>query len=173
MSNKPITICIEGSDGAGKNTQTNLLLQVLNKNKIKTEMISCPFYECPTAYGITHIIRDDGVQNYNDGIRYVKAAAYAMNRAINIFDKSNEKLNDVLNNGGVMLCDRYTPSNILHIASILDTEEEVNECINFIEDLEYNKFKLPKPDIIIFLDVHPEVSLKNIDNRAIKSRNHL
>lgn len=160
-------IVIEGGDGSGKATQSRLLDQYLRNNtRIPVEKISYPVYEDPSAYCVTRILREDGVIDHEGNLRYIKSAAYAMNRALTFFDKYNTRLYDIIKKKGVVVFDRYTTSNILHIASILDSVEEVNECIDFIQELEYERFKLPKPTQVFYLDVPPEVSMKNIDNRG-------
>lgn len=160
-------IVIEGGDGSGKATQTRLLDQYLrNSTKIPVEKISYPVYEDPSAYCVTRILREEGVIDHEGNLRYIKSAAYAMNRALTFFDKYNTRLYDIIKKKGIVVFDRYSSSNILHIASILDSIEEVNECIDFIQDLEHEKFKLPKPTKVFYLDVPPEVSMKNIEKRG-------
>ena len=167
MRNHSDYIVIEGGDGSGKRTQTELLVQYLrNMTKIPIETISYPVYEDPSAYCVTRILREDGVIDHDGNLRYIKSAAYAMNRALTFFDKYNTKLYDIIKKNGIVVFDRYTTSNILHVASILDSLKEVEDCINFIQDLEYNKFKLPKPTKVFYLDVPPEVSIANIDKRG-------
>lgn len=167
MRNKADYIVIEGADGAGKATQTKLLTQHLkNTTKIPIETASYPVYDDPSAYCVTRILREDGVIDHDGNLRYIKSAAYAMNRAMTFFDKYNQKLYDNIKKNGIIVFDRYTTSNILHIASILDTIEEVDDCINFIQELEYERFKLPKPTKVFYLDIPPEISIKNIDTRG-------
>lgn len=167
MRNHADFIVIEGGDGSGKKTQTDLLSQYLrNMTKIPVESISYPVYEDPSAYCVTRILREDGVIDHFNNLRYIKSAAYAMNRALTFFDKYNPRLYNIIKTNGIVVFDRYTTSNILHVASILDSIEEVDDCINFIQDLEYDKFKLPKPTKVFYLDVPPEISMKNIEKRG-------
>lgn len=160
------SICIEGMDGAGKNTQTNLLVQILKRKGMAVEPVSFPNYQSLSSFGVTEIIQRDGVIDHDDNLKYIKCSAFAMDRAMTIYNKNDTRLYNIIKTGGVLVFDRYTTSNILHVASILDSVEEVDECIAFIQELEYDKFKLPRPDHTFFLDVHPDVSLKNIDTRG-------
>ena len=163
---KLTSICIEGMDGAGKNTQTTLLVQLLKRRNNNVESVSFPNYESLSSYCLTEIIQRNGVIDHNDNLKYIKCSAFAMDRAMTIFNKNDTRLYNIIKTGGTLVFDRYTTSNILHVASILDSVSEVDECIEFIQDIEYNKFKLPKPDHVFFLDVHPDVSLKNIETRG-------
>lgn len=167
IQNKPFkSICIEGMDGAGKNTQTNLLVQVLKRRGENTVSVSFPNYESLSSYPVTEIIRNDNIHNYEDNLKYIKCSAFAMDRAMTIFNKEDTRIYNIIKTGGTLVFDRYTTSNMLHVASILDSVKEVDECIQFIQELEYERFKLPKPDHVFFLDLHPDVSLQNIEKRG-------
>ena len=163
---KLTSICIEGMDGAGKNTQTNLLVQLLRRQGLDVETVSFPNYQSLSSHAVTEIIQRDGVIDYDNNLKYIKCSAFAMDRAMTIYNKNDTRLYNIIKTGGVLVFDRYTTSNILHVASILDSVKEVDECIAFIQELEYERFKLPKPDHVFFLDVHPDVSLKNIETRG-------
>ena len=67
-------------------------------------------------------------------------------------------------NGGVILSDRYVTSNIIYQMSKLP-KEEWNSFIDWLNDFEYEKLGIPKPDLVIYLDVEPEVSQKLIEKR--------
>ena len=47
---------------------------------------------------------------------------------------------------------------MVHQASKLETEKEKCEFIDWLCDLEYDKMGLPRPDLVLFLDMPPEVS---------------
>jgi dTMP kinase len=72
---------------------------------------------------------------------------------------------ELLEKGFNIICDRYTTSNILHMSANLTNEMNIEKYINWIEDLEYYELGLPKPDKVIYLDVTPEVSMKNMMKR--------
>lgn len=64
----------------------------------------------------------------------------------------------------MILSDRYATSNIIYQMSKLDKSEWDN-FIEWLEDFEYNKLSVPKPDKVIYLDVKPEVSQKLMSKR--------
>ena len=45
------------------------------------------------------------------------------------------------------------------------SKEKWDSFIEFQEDFEYNKLAVPKPDLIIYLDVEPDVSQKLLSKR--------
>ena len=70
--------------------------------------------------------------------------------------------------GGIIISDRYVSSNMLHQASKIESKKDKIKFINWLFDLEYNIYKIPKPDKVIFLNMPIEYSselLKNRDNR--------
>ncbi|HPL53307.1 MAG TPA: thymidylate kinase, partial [Bacillota bacterium] len=71
-------------------------------------------------------------------------------------------------NGGIVLADRYTTSNMVHQASKIDDESERNEYLNWLWDLEFVKLGLPIPDIVIFLDVPTLITNNLISKRYNK-----
>ncbi len=71
------------------------------------------------------------------------------------------------NEGGIIIADRYTTSNMVHQASKMDICDR-EEYLNWLADYEFNLFKIPKPDCVIFLDVPIEFSEKLMENRKIK-----
>ena len=59
--------------------------------------------------------------------------------------------------GGIVLADRYTTSNAIHQLSKLP-EEQWEGYLSWLYDFEFEKLALPAPDLVIFLDMPPEVS---------------
>ena len=58
-----------------------------------------------------------------------------------------------------ILFDRYTPSNMIHQSTRIQNQQELDVFLEWLEDFEYNKLKLPKPDKILFLDMPVEYSM--------------
>ena len=70
--------------------------------------------------------------------------------------------------GGLILSDRYTTSNAVHQGSKL-SDEELPAFFAWLSDLEYSKMGLPKPDLVIYLDVDLETSLSRMRRRQEKT----
>ncbi|WP_010324681.1 dTMP kinase [Marinobacterium stanieri] len=145
-------IVIEGIDGSGKNTQSNLILERLSKAGVKSEKISFPAYD-ETFFG-------KEVGNYLNGkfggLDDVNPKLAAMLYAGDRFEKK-DYINEKLSEGYILIIDRYVPSNIAHQASKLDNIER-DVLADWINQLEYYVYKMPKPDLVIFLDVPPKTS---------------
>ena len=146
-------IVIEGTDCSGKETQTKKLLEKLNDTGIKTYYFSYPNYNSPTGKivggpylgkkEISPCWFNEGAVNVDP---YVSSLYYAADRKYNI-----DSILHLLNNGSNVILDRYVYSNMAHQGSKLDFKDERVEIYNFLEQLEFNLLRLPKPDIKIFL----------------------
>ena len=63
------------------------------------------------------------------------------------------------------MSDRYATSNIIYQMCKLSTSREKNEFITWAEDFEYNKLGIPKPDLVIYLDMPIDISQKLMTSR--------
>ena len=159
-------IVIDGLDGSGKQTQTKLLLERLireNKNVIST---SFPNYENKTGELVKlYLSGDFGYLNSVNA--YQGSIPYAMDRYYSyVKDDWGKKYNE----GYIVICDRYMTSNLIHQGPKL-SDNELIPYIDWINDLEFNKLNIPKPDMVVYLDVPVEVSKKLMENRKNKFTN--
>lgn len=145
-------IVIEGIDGSGKNTQTMALYKHLLKRGLNTKVLHFPLYD-ETFFG-----RE--VANYLNGyfgkLDEVHPKLSALLYAGDRFEKRDYLISE-LEKGTVLVLDRYVPSNMAHHSVKLPWEER-KEFIEWIKLLEYTTFKLPEPDLVIFLDMAPQIS---------------
>lgn len=151
-------IVIEGTDCSGKETQTKLLIKRLREENIKVENFSFPNYNSPTgkiiggAYlGKTQI----GPSYFEEGATNVdpKVASlyYAADRKYNI-----EKIIFLLEQGANIILDRYIYSNMAHQGGKIKDQKERLEMYQWLDNLEFNLLKLPRPDVAIFLHMPTE-----------------
>ena len=167
-------IVIEGTDCSGKETQSNLLLERLEKENKKIKKLSYPMYDTPTGkivggsyLGKKYIsegLFKEGASNVDPK---VAALYFAADRKYNI-----NKISDLLNEGYDVLIDRYVESNMGHQGGkILDANER-KKMYKWLEKLEYDMLELPKPDITIFLYMPYEYALELKKNRNEEPDQH-
>ncbi|MDD2636131.1 MAG: dTMP kinase [Bacteroidales bacterium] len=141
-------IVIEGLDGAGKSTQIELLKQYLTNKQIKFEYIHFPTTDSP-IFGdmISRFLRGDfgSLKQVHPNLVALLFAGDRYNMANTIRDWQSE--------GNLVINDRYVYSNIGFQCAKLNNEEEANKLFEWIIDLEFNYYKIPQPDLSIFLDV--------------------
>lgn len=141
-------IVLEGLDGAGKSTQIKLIEAYLNGKGIQVKNMHFPRFDAP-IYGelIAKFLRGD-FGDVNTVDPQVIGLVYAGDR-----NDAAPIINQWLNDGYTVIVDRYVYSNIAYQCSKTKTTEEKNHLREWVLNLEYDHFNIPKPDINIFLDV--------------------
>ena len=157
-------IVIEGTDGSGKNTQMKLLSRKFEERNVKFRAISFPCYEKPSSSLVKMYLDGDFGTDAMEVSPYIASTFFAVDR----YAAYKTDFGKFYNDGGIIISDRYVSSNMLHQASKIDNKKEKEKFLNWLFDLEYNIYKIPKPDKVIFLNMPIEYSsklLKNRDNR--------
>lgn len=154
-------LVIEGTDGSGKQTQSNKLYDYLISKGIKVKKYSFPIYDSPTGkiIGGPYLGKEEIGESFFEETSsnvdpIVSSLYYAADRRYNFLKFIEEEIykNDII------ILDRYTTSNMGHQAGKAKTEELRDKILNFIEDLEFNYCELPRPDKVIFLHMSLEAS---------------
>lgn len=153
-------IIIEGLDGSGKSTQTALLEKYLENQQINFKKIKLPDYESPSSTLVNMYLGGAFGSDANAVNAYAAGAFYAVDRY------ASYKLNwgSDYENGTLILADRYATSNSIYQMEKLD-KSEWDTYLDWSADFEYNKIGIPKPDLVIFLDMPVEVSQKLMTSR--------
>ena len=146
-------IVIEGSDGSGKATQTRKLYERLRDLEVNVRRVTFPNYESESSALITMYLRGDFGGSAEAVNPYAAATFYAVDRFAGFNDWK-----DFYEQGGLVLSDRYVGSNMAYQAAKLKKKSERNKFWTWLEDLEFERFKLPRPDLTIFLDMPPAIS---------------
>lgn len=160
---------IEGVDGAGKSTQIKLLKEYFSKKGFSCEFMHFPRTETP-YFGelIARFLRGE-FGSLNDVDPYLVAMLYAGDRK----DASAE-ISSWLSKGKIVLIDRYTYSNIAYQCAKLNDPESQDRLKQWILDLEFIHFAIPRPDINIFLDVPFAFTKRNLSGtRSGNDRTYL
>lgn len=141
-------IVIEGLDGAGKSTQVKKIRTYLESHCGSLDYVHFPRYDAP-VYGdlISRFLRGDFGDN-NAVHPQLVALLFAEDR-----HGASPDMRRTLDNGGVVLLDRYVYSNIAYQCAKLKDDSEAEKLRDWIFETEYGAFNLPKPDLNIFLDV--------------------
>ena len=173
-------IVIEGTDSSGKETQSKLLEEKLNKLGKKCVHFSFPMYDTPTGkiVGGQYLGKKElGDSIFPEGAinvdPYVVSLYYAADRKYNL-----PKIKKAIDDGYYVILDRYTTSNLAHQGSKIKEKDERFHMYQWIDKLEYWLLQLPKPDKTIYLHMPYQMSLelsknrKNLDEHE-KSVEHL
>lgn len=152
-------IVIEGLDGSGKGTQAEKLFAYASGKKSAMK-ITFPDYDSPSSSLVKMYLAGEFGQEAEDVNAYAASAFYAVDR----FASYQTKWKQSYLNGDIVIADRYVTSNIVYQLSKLPAEKW-EEYIRWLEDFEYNKLALPRPDRVLYLDVAPATSQKLLAHR--------
>lgn len=162
-------IVIEGTDSSGKGTQTELLLNKFREEEILCETISFPDYNTPIGriIGQCYLGKKNLGQKlgWEGNYSWFGDADKADPKVISLLYAADRKavvpkIEEIINSGKHLIIDRWVESNMGHQGGKAKTLEEREEIINYIESLEYDLLKLPKPDLTIFLYMPTEVAFE-------------
>ena len=153
-------IIIEGLDGSGKSTQTALIEKYLSEKAIDFKKIKLPDYESPSSTLVNMYLGGEFGSNADDVNPYAAGAFYAVDR----FASYKLKWKEDYEKGTLILADRYATSNSIYQMEKLD-ESEWEYYLDWSADFEYNKIGIPKPDLVIYLDLPVEISQRLMTSR--------
>lgn len=157
-------IVIEGTDSSGKETQTALLFERLSEKVEKIRKISFPNYESPACEPVKMYLAGEFGTDATAVNPYPISTMYAIDR----YASFKKDWGIFYNEGGVIVTDRYTTSNMVHQASKIENAKDKESYLDWLEDLEYNKMEIPKPDLVIFLNMPTDMAQKLMAERKNK-----
>ncbi len=153
-------IVIEGLDGSGKGTHTTAVYNKLTEAGIAVRRITFPDYEQPSSTLVKMYLDGKFGKKPGDVNPYAASSFFAVDRFASyksFWQKDYEE-------GTLILCDRYTTSNIPYQMPKLP-KAEWDTFLDWLYDYEYTKMNLPRPDAVIYLDVPPEIAQKKMSER--------
>ncbi|MBI2637556.1 MAG: thymidylate kinase [Candidatus Sungbacteria bacterium] len=149
-------IVIEGTDGSGKKTQVHLLIERLRKEGHIVATASFPQYGKKSAGLIEEYL--NGNYGASDEVSpYVASLFYAVDR----FDAARD-IKKFLENGAVVVLDRYVDSNAGHQGGKIKDLGEREKFIHWLYNIEFSVFKVPKPEMTFILHVPSEIGYELI-----------
>ena len=157
-------IVLEGIDGSGKSAQYRRICEKLRGDGIAYDHIVFPRYDKDSSALIRMYLSGQFGSHPNDVNAYTASTFFAVDRYASYVQDWGEKYRT----GSFVLSDRYTTSNAIHQGSKLP-DSELDGFFAWLSDLEYVKMGLPRPDLVIYLDVNIELSLARMRRRQLKT----
>ncbi len=155
-------IVLEGIDGSGKATQSGLLEKKLQAEGREVMHISFPDYDSDSSALVKMYLSGQFGKDPGDVNPYAASLFYAVDR----FASYRTKWKDFYENGGIVIADRYTTSNMVHQMTKYDDEKERKDFLSWLEQTEYEELELPRPDLVILLDIPLTISENLVKERA-------
>ncbi len=153
-------IVIEGLDGSGKSTQEKMLEERLKSAGKAFTHIKLPNYDDDACILVKQYLAGRFGDKPGDVNAYAASSFYAVDRYVSYNCYWKE---DYLG-GGIIIADRYTTSNAYHQLTKTPAGEW-DSYLAWLDDFEYEKLGIPRPDAVIYLDMPVEVSQKLMTSR--------
>ena len=160
-------IVIEGTDGSGKSTQFRLLTERLAGEGREFRQLVFPQYAEPSSALIRMYLAGEFGTNPSDVNAYAASTFFAVDRYASYKKVWGKWYED----GGLVVSDRYTTSNAVHQAS-KEPEEKQKEFLALLYALEYDHLGLPRPDLVIYLDVPTDFTEQMMRRREQATNTH-
>jgi len=158
-------IVIDGTDGSGKATQTNLLVRKLRQKGYQVRIADFPQYGAKSAGLVEEYL--NGEYGPSDKVTpYQASIFYACDRFAASF-----KIKKWLANGKIVISNRYASSNMAHQGGKIADPKKRKRFLKWLFELEYKIFNIPQPDLNIVLHVEVKIAQKLIDQKKFHSRN--
>lgn len=165
MAKKGKLIVIDGTDGSGKATQAKLLIERLKKEKHKVQTIDFPRYY-DNFFGE---FLGKCLAGHYKGFLSIHPKIVSVLYAADRFE-SNDQIKDWLKKGYTVITDRYVSSNQIHQGGKIKDAGKRRDFMSWLDKMEHEIFKIPRPDLIIYLDVPVKISQKLLATDFSKSK---
>ena len=153
-------IVIEGTDGSGKSTQFRLLSERLEKEAVCFKHLVFPRYSQESSALIRMYLGGEFGTKPEDVNAYAASTFFAVDR----YASYKMDWGQWYASGGLVLSDRYTTSNAVHQTVKVPREERMT-FLHWLYDLEFDKLQLPKPDLVLYLDIPTDFTEKLLRRR--------
>ncbi|KKP87847.1 hypothetical protein A2456_01110 [Candidatus Nomurabacteria bacterium RIFOXYC2_FULL_36_19] len=160
MAKRGKLIVIDGTDSSGKATQTELLIKHLKHDGRAVKVVDFPdYYSNFFGKFIGHCLSE---QYYNFVKVHPKIASvlYAADRF-----ESKDKIKKWLKDGYTIIANRYASANQIHQGGKIANTKKRESFLKWLSEMEYEIFKIPRPDAVVYLDVPISIVLKLIKER--------
>jgi thymidylate kinase/thymidylate synthase ThyX len=153
-------ITIEGTDGSGKTTQFKLLHQRLLEAGYDVEVFDFPQYDKPSSYFLKEYLNGN-YGSADDVNAYAASLFFALDRF-----EAAPAIKTALNEGKVILSNRFTGSNMAHQGTKFKHPEERRGYFIWVDNLEFQTLGIPRPDLSIVLRVPAEIGQNHVDHQG-------
>ncbi|MBR5390002.1 MAG: deoxynucleoside kinase [Clostridia bacterium] len=153
-------IVLEGTDGSGKSTQSELACRALAAAGVEYKRLTFPRYQEDSSVLLRMYLRGDFGSHPGDVNAYAASTFFAVDRYASY--KTDWQAD--YEAGRTIFCDRYTTSNAVHQSSKLE-EDQLLAFSQWLFHYEYDLLGLPAPTCVLYLDMPPEISFQMLQKR--------
>lgn len=158
-----VFIVIEGTDGSGKGTQFKKLTERLIGEGYDVATFDFPQYDLPSSYFVREYLNGK-YGSAEDVGPYTGSLFYALDRF-----EAAPKIRKALDEGKVVLANRFVGSNMAHQGTKFRHAEERRGYFIWLDNLEFEMLRVPRPTMSFVLRVPAEVAQKLVDQKEARS----
>jgi dTMP kinase len=162
-SGQGLFIVIEGTDGSGKGTQFKLLSERLIQEGYDVATFDFPQYDQPSSYFVKQYLNGEYGTAEQIG-PYTASLFYALDRY-----EAAPKIREALEQGKVVLANRFTGSNMAHQGTKFGNSEERRGYFIWNDNLEFEMLRIPRPTMSFVLRVPAETAQQLVDQKEARS----
>ena len=155
-------IAIEGIDGAGKGPQAGRLVSSLRERGLRVDTLQFPRYSATNFGGAIGDFLNGRFGSLNQVHPQLAAVLYAGDRF-----ESRPLLMQLMEDNDVVVLDRFVGSNLAHQSAKLDGAERT-ALVDWIENIEYEVFQLPRPALTVLIDMSSQMSRELVSRKATR-----
>lgn len=148
-------IVLDGSDGSGKATQTRLLIARLKEEGYRVATLDFPQYENNFFGALIGKCLAGECGDFIGIDPHIASVLYAADRF-----ESKQKIESWLKKGYVVVLDRYASANQIHQGGKITDPKKQKFFLEWLDQLEHHVFGIPRPDLIVYLDVPIDIAQK-------------
>lgn len=152
-------LVVEGTDGSGKGTQVAKLVERLEHDGYNVATFDFPQYESPSSYFVREYLNGK-YGSAEDVGPYTGSLFYALDRY-----QAAPAIREAMAAGKVVIANRFTGSNMAHQGTKFDLSEHRRGYFIWLDNLEFEMLKIPRPDRSIVLRVPAEIAQKLVDQK--------
>ena len=158
-------IVIDGIDGSGKATQVRLLADHLKKDGVKIKTIDFPRYEENFFGGLIGQFLSGMYGDFIQVAPRLASVLYAADRF-----ESSKKIRGWLKQGYTVVADRYVSANQIHQGGKIPNAKQRREFLAWLDKMEHEVFGIPRPDLVVYLDVPFDVSKEWLQKKVAQAK---
>ncbi len=158
-------IVFEGIDGSGKSTQFKFITERLEKEGVPFRKVVFPRYDKSSSSLLRSYLSGEFGKEPCDVSAFAASTFFFVDR----FASFKTDWGEYYKSGGTIICDRYTTSNAIHQGSKLP-ENELNTFLDWLYDFEFRLMELPKPDVVLYMDINLETCLAQMKARQVETK---
>ena len=159
-----LLIVVEGVDSSGKETQVKEICLKLEKEGRKVKRISFPNYTSDSSALVKMYLAGELGNDPKTLDPYAISTFYAADRYVSYLTDWKKDLEE----GTIIIADRYVSSNMIHQAAKIHDAEEKKAFLTWLDNFEFEIYKLPRPNITVFLNMPVEYGAKLMATRKNK-----